>query len=100
MKMIQNRLEIQPDKVNEFKEALKYHLKWTKENEPGCRRFDIVKDESYDNIFHLYELYIDQEALLIHAESPTLATLRSKFPDWLINQDRFTGDLLLDLEHL
>ena len=100
MKMIQNRLEIQPSKVNEFQKALKYHLKWTCENEPGCCRFDIVKDENCDNIFHLYELYVNQDALAIHAGSPTLAQLRAKFPDWVINHDRFTGDLILDLEHL
>ena len=100
MKMIQNRLEIKPDKVNEFMALLKHHLKWTMENEPGCRRFDIVKDEQDDNIFHLYELYDDQDSLEKHAQSPTLAKLRAKFPDWLVKQERFTGDLLLELADL
>ena len=99
MKMIQNQLIIKPDKVGEFVEALKGHMKWTKLNEPGCLKFDVVKDEKASNIFHLYELYQDQKAIQKHAQSVTLADLRVKFPEWLIQQDRFTGDLILNLEN-
>ena len=63
MKMIQNRLEIRPDKVDEFIEALKKHMKWTFENEPGCLKFDVVRDEKDSNIFHLYELYEDENIM-------------------------------------
>ena len=99
MKMIQNRLVIRPDKVIEFIEALKNHMKWTLENEPGCQRFDVVCDDKNRNIFHLYELYEDQKAIQKHAQSLTLAELRTKFQEWLVQQERFTGDLILDLEN-
>ena len=98
MKMIQNRLVIKPENVIEFIEALEGHMKWTKTNEPGCLKFDVVRDEKASNIFHLYELYKDQKAIEKHTQSRTLADLRVKFPEWLIQQDRFTGDLILNLE--
>ena len=44
------------DKVVEFIEALKNHMKWTLGNEPGCRKFDVVSDVKDRNKFHLYEL--------------------------------------------
>ena len=48
------------DKVVEFIEALKNHMKWTLGNEPGCRKFDVVNDAKDRNKFHLYELYEDE----------------------------------------
>ena len=63
MKMIQNRLVIKPENVVEFIEALEGHMKWTKINEPGCLKFDVVRDEKASNIFHLYDLYKDQKAI-------------------------------------
>jgi len=48
------------DKVVEFIEALKNHMKWTLGNEPGCRKFDVVSDAKDKNNFHLYELYEDK----------------------------------------
>ena len=100
MKMIQNRLVIRPEKVAEFIESLKNHMKWTLENELGCQRFDVVRDEKDNNIFHLYELYKDEKAIEIHSQSLTLAELRTQFPEWLVQQDRFTGDLILELEKI
>ena len=32
------------DKVVEFIEALKNHMKWTLGNEPGCRKINVVSD--------------------------------------------------------
>ena len=99
MKMIQNRLVKKPENVVEFIEALEGHMNWTKINEPDCLKLDVVRDEKASNIFHLYELYKDQKAIEKHAQSRTLADLRVKFPEWLIQQDRFTGDLILNLEN-
>ena len=62
-------------------------------------QFDVVRDEEAKNIFYLYELYKDQKAIEKHTRSLTLAELRAKFPEWLVQQDRFTGDLILNLEN-
>ena len=43
------------------------------------------------------KLYEDENALIKHAPSLTLAELQTQFPEWLVQQDRFTGDLILDL---
>ena len=48
------------DKVVEFIEALKNHMKWTLGNEPGYRKFDVASDAKDRNKLHLYELYEDE----------------------------------------
>ena len=98
--MIQNRLVIRPDKVVEFIEALKNHMKWTLGNEPGCRKINVVSDANDRNKFHLYKLYEDENALIKHAQSLTPAELRIQFPEWLVQQERFTGDLIFDLANI
>ena len=69
-------------------------------NEPGCRKINVVSDANDRNKFHLYELYEDENALIKHAQSLTPAELRIKFPKWLVQQERFTGDLILVLENI
>ena len=100
MKMIQNRWVIRPDKVVEFIEALKNHMKWTREDEPGCWKFDIVCDENDNKTFHLYELYEDEKAIEKHSQSLTLAEPLTKFQEWLVQYERFTSDLILKLEKI
>ena len=75
-------------------------MKWTLGNEPGCRKINVVSDANDRNKFHLDELYEDENALIKHAQSLTLAELRTQFPEWLVQQDRLTGDLILDLENI
>ena len=75
-------------------------MKWTLGNEPGCRKFDVVSDAKDRNKFHLYKLYEDENALIKHAQSLTPAELRTQFPEWLVQQDRFTGDLIFDLANI
>ncbi len=37
--------------------------------EPGCRRFDVLCDQSTPNRFYLYEIYVDAEAIAAHRET-------------------------------
>jgi autoinducer 2-degrading protein len=37
--------------------------------EPGCRRFDVLTDQSAPNRFYLYEIYSDAAAIAAHRET-------------------------------
>ncbi|GDY14505.1 hypothetical protein LBMAG53_33830 [Planctomycetota bacterium] len=37
--------------------------------EPGCRRFDVLNDQSAPNRFYLYEIYDDAAAIAAHRET-------------------------------
>ena len=38
--------------------------------EPGCLRFDLLKNQSADNKFTFYEAYVSAEAVVFHKEQP------------------------------
>ena len=61
-------IEILPDKVDEFIEATrKNHLNSTQE--PGNRRFDVLRDASDPNRFLLYEAYATEAYAKAHKET-------------------------------
>ena len=37
--------------------------------EPGCQRFDVMKDSKGERTYHLYEIYNDQAAADAHLET-------------------------------
>lgn len=61
-------LEIQPDAVEQFMEAINIDLQGSRK-EKGCLRFDLLKDEKARNKFTLYEAYKDAAALAFHKAS-------------------------------
>ena len=56
-------------------------------DEPGCFRFDILKNSEEPNLFHLYEVYEDEAALDAHRNAPHYKKWRSTVEDW------FDGDI-------
>ena len=56
-------------------------------DEPGCFRFDILKNSEESNLFHLYEVYEDEAALDAHRNAPHYKKWRSTVADW------FDGDI-------
>ena len=56
-------------------------------DEPGCFRFDILKNTEEHNLFHLYEVYEDEAALDAHRNAPHYKKWRSTVEDW------FDGDI-------
>jgi quinol monooxygenase YgiN len=66
----------------QFLSLLRDHAQLTRQEEPGCLRFDIVKplDESrtpIPNRLLLYELYADPAALAAHRRNPRLPDFRA-----------------------
>lgn len=78
MHVIVVTLKIRPDAREAFLGETRRHIRWTLDNEPGCRQFDlsIAKDDPNTVVF--YEVYADDAALKAHGESPSLKTFRER----------------------
>lgn len=73
--------ELHPGKEADFAARLREHGKRTREEEPGCLRFDVTLPIARDGTHLpgkviLNELYADLAALDAHEKSPRLAAMR------------------------
>jgi len=65
-------VEVKPDRVDEFLAAMKIDAEGSRK-EPGCRRFDVLRDSSDPNKFLFYEAYVDDAAVSAHKAEPHFA---------------------------
>lgn len=64
-------LEIKEDRVDDFLKAMEEDATKSrnKELDPGCGRFDLLRDRENPNKFYFYEAYVDDAALATHKET-------------------------------
>jgi autoinducer 2-degrading protein len=55
-------LQVKPDMVDDFLEAIGENSRASRRDEPGCLRFDVHRDNDDPCHFVLYELYADERA--------------------------------------
>jgi autoinducer 2-degrading protein len=55
-------LQVRPDKVDEFLDAIHQNALATLNDEPGCLRFDVHRSIEDEHRFVLYEIYRDEAA--------------------------------------
>ena len=79
-------INVKPGYLDRFIEATLADAQGSVSNEPGCYRFDMLRDGSNPNIVHLYEVYEDKAALEAHRQSSHYLKWRSSTKDW------FNGD--------
>lgn len=48
-------------------------ITFSSRNEPGCIRFDVIRDKEQSNKFYFYEVYKDDEAVAFHKEQDHFA---------------------------
>ncbi|QBD81150.1 antibiotic biosynthesis monooxygenase [Ktedonosporobacter rubrisoli] len=84
-------LQIKPEHRQDFIEAAFQNSHDSRLNEPGTRRFELIKDESDPNRFYLSEAYEDKAAFEAHANGSyfqTFVAASSKCyaqkPVWLV----------------
>ena len=58
-----------PDKTDAILAALRRMAALVKQNEPGCRAYQVSRSEENPDLLLLYEVYDDQAALDVHASS-------------------------------
>lgn len=70
------RLDVRPDRLEEFTEAITRNAASTFADEPGCLRFDVCRSQSDPHHFVFYEIYRDEAALDAHRAAPHFAQWR------------------------
>jgi quinol monooxygenase YgiN len=70
------RLEVHPERLDEFLSAIKENAERSFSDEPGCRYFDVTQHTKSPNHFIFYELYDDEAALEAHRTAPHFAQWR------------------------
>lgn len=87
------RTQVKPEYVAAFEEELRSHIRATRASEPGCVQFDVAVDKTLPRTYHLFEIYVDDQAMVDHAKSPTLAALREKLKLWQEDRGYFEATL-------
>ena len=80
-------INIKPGCAEEFTQASLGDAQGSVRDEPGCFRFDILRDVENPDRFYLYEVYRDAAAFDAHLETP-------HFKKWLSTvEEMFDGEL-------
>jgi len=59
-------LDVDPHRIEEFRELITANARSSVELEPGCLVFEVNQSLPIPNRFHLYEVYVDEDAFVIH----------------------------------
>lgn len=63
------KVKVKPEEIDRFLHYIDADVRGSLK-EPGCKRFDVLRDEKTPNVFYLYEVYADRTAYAQHAEAP------------------------------
>ena len=89
-------IQVKPEHVSEFLEVARYDAEHSEKNEPGCLRFDVIRDRDDPNRFYFYEVYRDEAALAAHRETAHFKLYFEKTQPWLAaaSERRFGKNLI------
>ena len=82
MFIIHGPIQIKEGFAEKFIEALLLDAKGSVENEPGCLRFDVIRDNDDPNRIYLYEVYKDEAAFEYHTTTPHIKKWQETVKDW------------------
>ena len=80
-------LDIKPDCVEDFIKASFGDAQGSVRDEPGCFRFDMLRDPEKATRFYLYEVYRDKTAFEAHLETPHFGKWKARV------ESMFDGEL-------
>ena len=92
-------LRVRPDNEDQFLAAIEANAAASRRDEPGCRRFDVLRDNADPHHYLLYEMYDDEAAFQAHRQAPQFSVWRQAAANWLEGQVNtattllFSGDL-------
>jgi (4S)-4-hydroxy-5-phosphonooxypentane-2,3-dione isomerase len=81
-------VDVRPDKIGEFVEAITENAKASLRDEPGCLAFDVHRDHETPTRFYFYEVYIDEAAVTHHRGAPHFARWQETAKDVLVEGSR------------
>jgi quinol monooxygenase YgiN len=69
-------LKVKPERRDEFLKAVEEDGRGSREDEPGCLRFDVLQDNADPDHYYFYEIYRDEAAFDAHKRTPHYARWR------------------------
>lgn len=63
-------VHVKPERKDEFLKAIEEDARGSREDEPGCMRFDVLQDAADPDHYYFYEVYRDEAALEAHRAAP------------------------------
>jgi autoinducer 2-degrading protein len=60
------KVRVKPELRQRFLEAIEVDALGSERDEPGCVRFNVLRDAQDENVYYFYEVYQDQAALEAH----------------------------------
>ena len=82
MKVLLVTIDIKPEHRERFMEEMLADARGSVQNEPGCLRFDVLRDDKDENRIHLYEVYRDEAAVEAHSQASHYLRWRDAVKDW------------------
>ena len=64
------KVRIKPDQRQRFLDAIEVDALGSEKDEPGCLRFNVLKDAGDENTYYFFEVYKDQAAIEAHRGMP------------------------------
>jgi autoinducer 2-degrading protein len=71
------KARVKPEQRQKFLQAIEHDALGSERDEPGCLRFNVLRDEKDENIYYFFEVYKDQAALDAHRAAPHYAVWRA-----------------------
>ena len=93
MHMIVVRLDVKPDRVDDFLKLVTFNASESRK-EPGNLRFDVVRSVDNPGYFRIYEVYSDDHAVRAHQATPHYAKWRAEIEALLVTprvSEKFTS---------
>jgi quinol monooxygenase YgiN len=63
-------VQVKPERREDFLRAIEEDARGSREDEPGCLRFDVLQDSADPHRHYFYEVYRDEAALEAHRAAP------------------------------
>jgi autoinducer 2-degrading protein len=85
--------EVKGGQMTPFLEIIRAHAAGTLDEEPGCEQFEVMTTKDGSNAVHLHEVYVDDNAYAVHAQSQHLANVRERYQELIVGRTIAICDL-------
>jgi (4S)-4-hydroxy-5-phosphonooxypentane-2,3-dione isomerase len=71
------KARVKAGQTEKFLKAIEHDALGSERDEPGCLRFNVLRDEKDPNTYYFFEVYKDEAALEAHRKAPHYAVWRA-----------------------
>jgi (4S)-4-hydroxy-5-phosphonooxypentane-2,3-dione isomerase len=86
MYIVSVQFTIKPERVAAFMPLIVDNARASREQEPGCRQFDVCTDPAAGNVVFLYEAYDDRAAFDAHLATAHYKSFDAAVADMVISK--------------